>query len=739
MLAPSSRNRRIVVLLLLVTLIMGTFAALSSRDALAGRVFVTANGISLQAGQPLPVYKFVTPQITPQNNTLPLSQRFDSIYARQSVAETSYRNKPRYTVPNTQTVSLLEQYGATGGFYAFRTSDLIADMPQGSVDTNQAQLLTCTFLTQNGFINGNGALLINGRLQGDVSTPNIQLCDFDPQPDPPYQATPIIAATEGVQASTQVITYTVGVVVRVPISLNTGRYSQIPSVPLGGPGGHISLLFRTTDGQDQGFSLDSSVPGLMAVAMPFYERSFQHVRNVPAVDPALVKQQIDQQVRAAYPNATNVSVPDPALLYMVSDAAQEQSAFEPMLNFSGISLTVDGQTVILKDINVPAVEAGSGANGFGPTVDITSPTNDSTFAPNAAVTITGAIGGGTAPYSYQWFREDGTALSDEATLAAPGNVQVQTTLLPVLSRDGFPLPTTVTLRVQDSDGAERTATISLRPTVAPAMYLPLVLRSGGAGMAMAQRPAQTRGDATLAASNYSFGIEAGSDYPPYGSGGADLPGVVPDANGFRSGMLNYGWSQRFSWWNSSAWERDWRDCSLGGIDCSSGVDRADFVYYAGHGGPGGLSMPSNKDSTWADAANARFQLARWVGFASCQTLRAQPNDNSAAIRRWFNSFQGAHMLLGFNSNMADIAFGPRLVENMRMPSFFGIEFPWAQLTIREAWVMTAFNMNAGKPAYIYAVGTNGVNPVNNKLPRPGDAPLSRPFPVASYHWVWWNE
>ncbi len=97
------------------------------------------------------------------------------------------------------------------------------------------------------------------------------------------------------------------------------------------------------------------------------------------------------------------------------------------------------------------------------------------------------------------------------------------------------------------------------------------------------------------------------------------------------------------------------------------------------------------------------------------------------------------MLLGFNSNMADVAFGPRLVDNMRMPSFLGITFPWAQRTIREAWVQTAFQMNAGKPAYIYAVGTNGVNPADNKLPRSGDPALPRPYPVASYHWVWWNE
>jgi hypothetical protein len=101
------------------------------------------------------------------------------------------------------------------------------------------------------------------------------------------------------------------------------------------------------------------------------------------------------------------------------------------------------------------------------------------------------------------------------------------------------------------------------------------------------------------------------------------------------------------------------------------------------------------------------------------------------------------MLLGFNSLMGDVAFGGPLIDNMRVPVFnffFGsFPMPWAQRTIREAWVLTAFQMNAGKPAYIYAVGTNGVNPVDNKLPQANDALLPRPFPVAQWNWVWWNE
>ena len=84
--------------------------------------------------------------------------------------------------------------------------------------------------------------------------------------------------------------------------------------------------------------------------------------------------------------------------------------------------------------------------------------------------------------------------------------------------------------------------------------------------------------------------------------------------------------------------------------------------------------------------------------------------------------------------------GAPLVDNMRMPMLFGlVPMPWAQRTIRDAWVLTAFNLNAGKPAYIYALGANGVNAADDKLPRPGDQLLPRPYPVTWYYWVWWNE
>ena len=736
----SSRSSRppLRVLLLALALALTLGGVLTARSAPS--TFVTANNIVLQQGQTLPVFQLSVPSVS-VSSTSDLAQRFSGIFAQQQVASESYLGNLRFTVPNTDTTSLLTRYSASGGFYAFNVNELGRETPRGAIDRGQAEQLACLFLVLNDFMDRQGNLLTSPQNPQGVSTPNPQGCDFNPNPQNPLYETSLIrsvtlpAGTPNASGTEQ----TVGVVVRVPMTLSPSRDRQNgTALPLGGAGGHLSLLFTTTDAEGGAApSLDSSVPGLAAVAMPFFSRQLGSSREVPIANPTDLRAQVQQRVAASYPGATSINVPQPDLYYNVLDAAVEQRIMEPVLAFEGIEVTVGGETIILRDIDVPLARSGPG--GFGPLVNITAPASGTRFTPGAEVTFRGTISEGTAPYSYQWFTGEGESLSAPNALSAAGTVELKTSNLPVLSKAGTPDPVSVVLRVTDNEGVIREAQVSLTPTVAPSLYIPLLAASRGVTpVAAPAGEGVASAEAILAQAGYSFGIEANWDYPPFGPGGSDLPGVIPDATGFRSGMLGYGYSQRFYWTNGSAWERDWRDCGLSGSDCSYGVDRADFVYYAGHGGPAGISMASNKDSTWFTGSNARYQTMRWAGFASCQTLRVQGySPGSEPIRKWFGAFQGAHMLLGFNSNMADVAFGGRLVDNMRMPSFLGIDFPWAQQTIAQAWVKTAFDMNAGKPAYIYARSTT-VNPLNNKLPRPGQPMPPRPLPVSSYHWVWWD-
>lgn len=684
----------------------------------------------------LPIYKMSAPTVD-TNTVEGISTAFDLLSASTKGVNTeSYKGFSRLTVPSQNLDAFLEQYAATGGFYAFKPALALSETGGGQLSQQIAIQRACSFLFRpngDGFIGADGELLV-GQGQPSITAVQNTVVTAPPPGDctkPGYKATPIYSTIQDTSGGSPT-SILIGMLVQVPLTIDV----QGTSVPLGGAGGHLSLLFNNTD--TRGASLYTGATGLGAVSMPFYGRETQPlVRNdknveLPALDPATLRTQITQRVQAAFPGATSIAVPEPTLLYDISDASTPQSLVEPKYNFSGIEVIINGEKIVLRDIKVPAVDGGAG--GLGPSVAITTPAANSTFQPGSSVSFSGSISDGVGPYKYSWQLEDGTEVMS-GTLNTAGVVQMSTNKLAAVSHGGYPSPVTVSLIVTDAEGVQRSAFVSLNPTVAPSVFLPITVRN-----TTATSSSTSSTQATILTSGtgyYDFGIEANSDYQPYGSGGADLPGVPPDANGFRSSMQAYGWGRKFDWRNASAWEKDWRDCGLGGGDCSYGVDRTDFAYYSGHGGAGGISMTGNNSSTWADGSNARFSTLRWAAFSSCQTLRAQPNDSTAAIRRWFNSFQGAHMLLGFNSNMADIAFGGPFADRMRPITFFGIDL--YQMTIREAWVLTAFNMNAGKPAYIYAIGTNGVNPVDNKLPKANAAALSRPFPAASYHWVWWNE
>src|SRR5262245_12408394 len=513
-------GRRILLLALIALFGLGTMsstAASISGSRTASRPYRTANGIVIQAGSDLPIFSLQAPPIS-ADGAVNLSQQFSSIYERQGGLTDTYRGMPRYTVPNTTTNSILEQYGATGGFYAYNAKAAFDETVQGVLTAAQAEQLACNFLFKpnspnNSFINVDGQLLI-GHDTGQQPTPQFPALSV-PMPGncgkPGYKVSLIWSNTEVNGAQAAGIPQVIGASVAVTMSLNTGAFSQTPGpVPLGGAGGHISLLFRPTPiGGPAGFTLDSSGPGLGAIAMPFYDRSLNFVRNAPAVDPAQAQAQVEQQVRASYPGATNVAVPPPNLLYMVDEAGSPQKALEPDLNFQGIQVTVGGATFALKDINVPAVQSGAG--GFGPNVSITAPANGSSFTPGSNVALTGSIGGGAAPYTYTWELDNGTPLQ-QAVLANDGTVSLSTNQLPVVSHNGMPVPVMVVLRVTDNEGAERTANVALNPAAAPTLFLPLVQR-GGAGQAVLQAPA-AQSIRTTGFSNYSFGNESGSDYPP---------------------------------------------------------------------------------------------------------------------------------------------------------------------------------------------------------------------------------
>ena len=718
-----------LMVVIMMTVLFSSTGPVTAQPA----VYTYANGIRLAAALPLPIYHVITPMVD-QNVTFTLTQEFSGIYDRSDPQADQYKGNARFTSLNKNRNTLLEQFGATGGFYAYNPSQAFGNDPVKSAvfDSGDAQRLACLFLIAH------QSKLLPAVQVINVPGTDVQ-CDHNFTTDPLYPVSTEFGTGQDVTLSAnQDPTQALRMLVTLPMLLHAGNDSKgVGDIPLGGPGGHISMIFdNTSPNADPTQSLDQSTGGLQGIAMPAFGRSFEWDRNVPAVDPVDSQKVLIALLKAAYPGATDIVVPTPSLEYYVSDAGTPQKLLEPALDFTGIHLTVNGQDITLKSMTLPAVQQGAG--GVGPTVTIAAPLDGSSYMPGQPTDLKGMISDGAAPYSFEWQLDDGTSLGG-GNAAAAGDLPVLSKVLPQPDWKGAAGTQTVHLVVTDSEGATREAVVTL---YAPSyLFLPALASNSALASFLQSSPQAVSASGPVPNSiNYRFGVEYGSDYPPYGSGGPDLAGVPPDANGFSGGLFSLGYPRVFNWANALAWERDWRDCSLGGSDCTYGVDRADFVYYSGHGSNGGIAVPSNThDSGWADGSNARFSSARWVAFSSCLTLRAQWTPaSSAPIRRWFNSFQGAHMLMGFNSLMADVAFGGPLVDNMRMPSFLGIEFPWAQRTIAQAWVQTAFEMNAGKPAYIWATSAS-VNPIGNKLPKVTDAPLPRPYPVNWYYWVWWND
>ena len=658
----------------------------------------------------MPVFHLIAPPVN-QGTLEGLGRLFPGITGTQVFTDPTHTGSLRFTSVNTQTGRSVEQFVAGGGFFATNFTRAFSETP-ALLDYQPS--FVCDFLKSKGLFP-----------QG-VTPPQVQDCAGQL----PYTETPIylsiVTPTGGlVGANGPDLTHAVsevvqiGVVYHVPLAVDVGLIAP-DYIPLGGPGGHLSMLL-TGFGDNE--SLDPQWPGVNAIASPFHERSLTKIGDYPAISQ---KEAIDQ-LRGSLPAGAIITPGNPGLMYYVDHPAVTQTTMMPMWVFTDALANVGGQEVDLKGLTLP------GVSGFLPDVHITAPTDGSIYFPGQPLIVTGIISGSAAPFTYTLAVEGGDVIA--SGVAPGGALQLPLASVPFPLDKGSGDNIVLILSVTDGNGAIGNDTALLNAPLR--VYLPLVLRdSVGAGARAVSRSGD-RLDPAGPAALFTVGVE----WIQYYNGTApDLAGVPPDANGFYNSLRAQGWTGRFNWGNNAAWEKDWRDCALGGIDCTWGVDRAEFVYFSGHGSPARIYFGVNKDSYDFFGGNARFQNVRWAAFSSCQTLRAGPyvGTGNPPLTYWFNAFQGAYMLLGFHSNMGDIAFGGPLVDNMRLPKFLGLPLYGAQRSIREAWVLTAFQMNAGKPAYLYARGN--FDPVDFKLPDPMWLNYSTPplTGIYQYRWVWWD-
>ena len=649
----------------------------------------------------LPVFS-LTPPLVDENTAGDLASHLDGLSFTEVMTDSSHTGTPRYFVEDTETGGLLEQY-ISGGFFAFNSTLAFQETP---AQLRYTAHIICTFL------------LTHELFPNDV-LPAARICDGSIPP--PYVNTPIYLATleqgtaglleagdyDGATATQEVI----GELWKIPLAINVGAAGTALYIPMGGPGGHLSLLLT---GYDTRPSLDSNLSGLQALAIPSWGQQRKLIGMYKTIPMEMAIGELREQLQAVMP-AAQLDLGEPELIYYVEDPAVEQENLIPVWQFPDATAMVEGEEVNLRAYTVPAVE------GFLPEVEITTPQDGDMYWPGIPLEITALISSGEPPYNYTLQLEDGTALVSGESV--DGEVAIITPELPLSNRPGLSL--FLELIVVDDNGASASDSLMLQSP--QRLYAPVLMNlveQASQTATLTDYPDDAAPASTLA--TRSMGVEWIRYYHGHG---ADLPGTQPDGVGFYTLMLLKGWIGRFHWSNDNAWEKDWRDCTLGGIDCTYGVDRVDFAYFAGHGSPARIYFGVGKDDFNFFASNARYQNLRWAGFATCQTLRAGPyvGTGNPPLTYWFNSFKGSYMLLGFHSNMADVAFGPRLVSNM-IPG----------RPIREAWVLTAFQMNAGKPAYLYARSST-FNPVNLSLPgHGGDLPPLNPSTITSFHWVWWN-
>jgi hypothetical protein len=315
----------------------------------------------------LPVFTFIPPSVN--NTSIQVLQRsLDGIASNTIISDTNYLGTIRFRTAVTQTGAVLDQYRASGGVFAYNNSQAFQEIP-ANLDYGASTI--CNYLLNNGFF------------PQDIE-PSATNC----QGTLPYTHENIIMNTLSVAQAAitsgdapKVISNTVeiiGQVWHVPLAINISTIPRMTNyIPLGGPGGHLSLLLT---GFDQRTSLDSDLPGLQGLAMPYYHRQHQVLAYYPTIPAPMAAASIDPGT--------------PELIYYVDDPAAEQKSMAPAWIFPDATATTnEGDVVNLKISPMPAV------SGFYPQVQILSPGNGALYLPGDSLNVQAGVSGSAPPFT----------------------------------------------------------------------------------------------------------------------------------------------------------------------------------------------------------------------------------------------------------------------------------------------------------------------------------------------------
>lgn len=246
---------------------------------------------------------------------------------------------------------------------------------------------------------------------------------------------------------------------------------------------------------------------------------------------------------------------------------------------------------------------------------------------------------------------------------------------------------TVTLEVTDRNGLSATASVTLARD----------------GSATAETNPGGGGFGKLAVGPVDVGIEQTVD---------EWQCAQDSAIGFKSVMAAHSVPTVFDWRGFAAFEKDFKDASLGGWD-STYVDNVDAQWYTGHGSPNGITFKSAVDDKTLSPWEARWgdRDLEWMQLESCQVLR-DTTGTWDYFTRWGGAVDGLHILNGFHTNAYCVGGGtggtfasylfPRKILWWTLPA----------LTVRNAWAQMAIDKEPSGVVY-RSMGNIGQGGVTN--------------------------
>jgi hypothetical protein len=192
--------------------------------------------------------------------------------------------------------------------------------------------------------------------------------------------------------------------------------------------------------------------------------------------------------------------------------------------------------------------------------------------------------------------------------------------------------------------------------------------------------------ATAFAGDADIGVEWCNKFPDKGNCG-DLSRCDDLADRMYSFFKKKGWTGRFNFGNDGAWEQDFKDNDKGGTDHIY-ADTVDIAMYANHGAPSGVFFNAKYDDQklgHGDAGWGDDYDLEWIIFDACSVLDGDSKWN------WTGAFNGAHMILGFDTICHDV--GDR-TEKFARKALTGGVFT-SSWTVRQSWYLAAEKTEGG--------------------------------------------